>query len=57
LDDRLFRHPNSGSKATKKAGDWKLVYQKKFETRSEAYKKGNGNKKEEKSKKIYYVPD
>jgi putative endonuclease len=25
--DRLFRHNNSGSKSTKKAKDWKLVYE------------------------------
>ena len=26
LDDRHFRHTNSGSKSTKKANDWKLMY-------------------------------
>ena len=26
VSDRIFRHNNSGSKATKKANDWKLVY-------------------------------
>jgi len=25
LDDRLFRHTNSGSKSTKAATDWQLV--------------------------------
>ena len=39
LNDRLFRHNNSGSKGTKKANDWELVYQELFETRSEAYKR------------------
>ena len=28
IDDRIFRHNNSGSKATKKSNDWKLVYTK-----------------------------
>ena len=35
LDDRSFRHTNSGSKATKKAKDW----------RSEAYNREIGIKK------------
>ena len=39
LDDRIFRHNNSGSKATKKASDWKLVYTEEFENRSEAIKR------------------
>lgn len=39
LSDRLFRHNNSGSKSTKKANDWKLVYSVFFETKSEAYQK------------------
>ena len=37
LDDLLFRHNNSGSKATKKANDWKLVYSESFNSRAEAY--------------------
>ena len=37
LSSRILRHNNSGSKATKKANDWKLVYSEIFETRSEAY--------------------
>ena len=36
LDDRIFRHNNSGSKATKKANDWKVVYKKEYSSRSEA---------------------
>lgn len=36
MEDRLFRHTNSGNKSTKFAKDWKLVYEEKFETRSEA---------------------
>ena len=39
LEERLFRHTNSGSKATKKVHDWKLVYTESFETRSEAYRR------------------
>jgi putative endonuclease len=39
LEDRLFRHTNSGSKATKKANDWKLVYKESFETRSAAFQR------------------
>ena len=37
IEERLFRHTNSGSKATKKANDWKLVYKEEFELRAEAY--------------------
>jgi putative endonuclease len=39
LDDRLFRHNNSGSKSTKRASDWTLVYEKNYATRSEAMKR------------------
>lgn len=39
LGDRLFRHTNSGSKVTKKASDWKVIYTASFETKSEAYKR------------------
>ena len=39
LDDRLFRHTNSGSKYTKKVKDWKVVHTEKFVTRSEAYRR------------------
>jgi putative endonuclease len=38
LEDRLCRHTNSGSKATKKANDWKLVHTEFFETKAEAYR-------------------
>ncbi|MBL7749756.1 MAG: GIY-YIG nuclease family protein [Chitinophagaceae bacterium] len=47
LKDRLFRHQNSGSKATKKAKDWVLVYSENFESRSEAARR----EKEIKAKK------
>ena len=36
LEDRLFRHRNSGSLSTKKAKDWELRYTESFETRAEA---------------------
>ena len=39
LDDRLFRHINSGSKFTKKAKDWELAYKEEFITKSDAYKR------------------
>jgi putative endonuclease len=39
LEDRLYRHNNSGSKSTKKAKDWKIVYMKSFETRSDAMRR------------------
>ena len=38
LENRIFRHNNSGSKATKKANNWKLVYQQGYISRSEAMK-------------------
>ena len=34
LQNRLFRHNNSGSKATKKTNDWILKYTESFETKS-----------------------
>ena len=36
LKDRIFRHTNSGSKSTKKADDWILVYSEEFFLRKEA---------------------
>ena len=33
LVDRLFRHNNSGSKATKKANDWVIKYTESFDTK------------------------
>ena len=39
LQDRLFRHNNSGSKATKKTNDWSLVYTETFATKAEAAKR------------------
>lgn len=34
LEKRLFRNVNSGSSATKKANDWKLVYKEELEQES-----------------------
>ena len=39
LEDRLYRHNNSGSKATKKAIDWKLVYKEQFDNKVEAFQR------------------
>jgi len=36
LEDRLYRHNNSGSKSTKIAKDWRVVYTEQYLTRSEA---------------------
>jgi putative endonuclease len=38
LENRIFRHNNSGSKATKKAKDWNMVYQREYSSRAEAMK-------------------
>ena len=39
LENRLYRHTNSGSKATKKASDWKIVYTQQFESKAAAYQR------------------
>ena len=54
MSDRLFRHINSGSKSTKKASDWKIVYTETYETRSEAYKREMGIKRK---KSIKYIEE
>jgi putative endonuclease len=36
LQERLYRHNNSGTLATKKANDWVVVYSKQFDSRKEA---------------------
>ena len=42
IKDRLHRHNTGQSKSTKKgAPDWKLVYSKEFESRSDAYQAYN----------------
>jgi putative endonuclease len=39
LENRLYRHLNSGSKSTKKAKDWLLVYKEIYLDRSTAIKR------------------
>ena len=36
LQDRIYRHTNSGSKSTKKTNDWVMKYSEEFQFRSEA---------------------
>ncbi|HRP57304.1 GIY-YIG nuclease family protein [Agriterribacter sp.] len=55
LKDRLFRHNNSGSKSTKQANDWKLVYSEAFETRKEAVKRESEIKKKKSRKYIEWL--
>ena len=33
IENRLYRHNNNGSKSTKKANDWVLIYTEEFPTR------------------------
>lgn len=51
LEDRLYRHKNSGSKSTKKASDWRLVYSEEFISRREALIRENEIKK--KKSRVY----
>ena len=39
LEDRIYRHNNSGSKSTKAASDWILVYSEIFQNRPDAVKR------------------
>jgi putative endonuclease len=57
INDRLFRHNNSGSKSTKKASDWKLVYTEAFETKAEAAKREIEIKKKKSRKYIEWLID
>lgn len=52
INDRIFRHNNSGSKATKKANDWTVVHTEVFETKSEAYNREMEIKKRKSRKYI-----
>jgi putative endonuclease len=52
LEDRLFRHRNSGSKSTKKAKDWDLKYTEPYPTRSAAVKRESEIKKKKSRKYI-----
>lgn len=39
MEDRIYRHRNSGSKFTKSASDWKVVHTQIVNSKSEAYKR------------------
>ena len=55
LEARLFRHTNSGSKSTKEASDWKLVYREEYITRPEAYEREMEIKKKKSRKYIEWL--
>ena len=55
LDDRFSRHLNSGSKATKKANDWKIAYKEKFDTKSLACKREMEIKRKKSRKYIEWL--
>src|SRR5207249_156144 len=55
LQDRLFRHNNSGSKATKKANDWVTKYTEPCETRAAAMKREIEIKKKKSRKYIEWL--
>ena len=55
LQDRLFRHNNSGSKATKKINDWKFVYTETYTTKAEAVKRELEIKKKKSRKYIQWL--
>ena len=55
LEDRLFRHNNSGSKYTKKAKDWVLKYTEPFDTNSKAVSREMEIKNKKSRKYIEYL--
>ncbi len=55
LEDRLFRHKNHGSKSTKKATDWELVYHEKFNDRTLAVRRELEIKKKKSRKYIEFL--
>ena len=55
IEDRLFRHNNSGSKSTKKAKDWRVVYTECFETRSESVRREREIKAKKSRKYLEYL--
>jgi putative endonuclease len=55
LEDRLFRHNNSGSKYTKRAGDWKLVYSEELSNKAEASKREIQIKRKKSKKYIQWL--
>jgi putative endonuclease len=52
LHDRLLRHNNSGSRATKKANDWAIVYTETFDTKAAAFQREMEIKKKKSKKYI-----
>jgi putative endonuclease len=55
LDNRIFRHTNSGSKSTKAADDWELKYKEECNTRSEAVQREAEIKKKKSRKYIEWL--
>ena len=55
VNDRIFRHTNSGSKATKKATDWKVVYTESFDSKAAAYKREMEIKRKKSKKYIEWL--
>lgn len=55
LEDRLYRHNHSGSKSTKKASDWKLVYTEEFATRAESMRREREVKAKKSPKYLEYL--
>jgi putative endonuclease len=55
LEDRLNRHKNHGSKSTKKATDWELVYFEKFSDRTLAVRRELEIKKKKSRKYIEFL--
>ena len=55
LNERLYRHNNSGSKSTKKANDWKLVYTEMYESRGLASRRELEIKKKKSRKYIEWL--
>ena len=55
IEDRLFRHNNSGSKSTKKASDWQLVYTEICQTKSEAVNRELAIKKKKSRKYLEWL--
>ena len=55
VTDRVFRHNNSGSKATKKTNDWKLVYTESFNSKASANKREMEIKRKKSKKYIEWL--
>ena len=55
LEDRLYRHNNSGSKSTKKANDWELVYKQQYDTKANASQRELEIKKKKSRKYIGWL--